>query len=103
MGWSRESIPASGFSEAGGWCAPGGSGKESRVYHASMAGLAAPPARARPLYTRRTMAAADDPPVSEREQTDESLRGEREKVDLALDDPLNDAVSATVATRSGFL
>jgi len=56
------------------------------VYHAAAAGLG-PHVPGRMVHSAAVpMAPADDQPLSEREQTDESLRVEREKVDLALED-----------------
>jgi signal transduction histidine kinase len=57
------------------------------VYHAAAAGLGTG-RHGRPMvhFAAAAMASADDQPLSEREQTDESLRVEREKVDLALED-----------------
>jgi signal transduction histidine kinase len=48
------------------------------------------------------MPSADDQPLSEREQTDESLRVEREKVDLALEDDFAavDETADAVITRA---
>ena len=57
------------------------------MYHARTAGLAAPGGMRRAMvHFAAPMALADDHSLSERDQTDESLRVEREKADLALED-----------------